>query len=61
MIVICSTREGRQGIKVADWFVGKAKAHGGFSIDVADLKEIALPMLDELAKWDSALRTLRTS
>jgi NAD(P)H-dependent FMN reductase len=47
MIVIASTRPGRVGLPVARWFEGAARAHGGFEIDVADLAEIALPMMDE--------------
>jgi NAD(P)H-dependent FMN reductase len=46
-ILICSTREQRQGIKVGEWFAGKARDHGTFDVHVADLKAIALPMLDE--------------
>lgn len=47
MIVIASTRPGRAGGPVADWFEGKARAHGAFEIDVADLAAMNLPMLDE--------------
>ena len=47
LIVIASTRPGRRGTAVADWFAGRARAHGAFDVDIADLAEIALPLLNE--------------
>ena len=47
MIVIASTRPGRIGLPVAEWFAAQARAHGGFDIDIADLAEIDLPFMDE--------------
>lgn len=47
LIVIATTRPGRVGRSVADWFVERAAAHGGFELDVADLAELNLPLLDE--------------
>jgi len=47
LIIIASTRPGRIGLPVANWFVEQAAAHGGFELDVADLAELALPLLDE--------------
>lgn len=47
LVVIASVREGRVGKPVGDWFVERAEAHGEFDVEVADLKEIALPMMDE--------------
>jgi NAD(P)H-dependent FMN reductase len=47
MIVIASTRPGRIGLPVAEWFESRAVAHGGFDIDVADLAAIDLPFMDE--------------
>src|SRR6201996_1493666 len=47
MIIVASTRPGRIGLPVAEWFEAKARAHGGFEVDVADLKEIDLPFMDE--------------
>jgi NAD(P)H-dependent FMN reductase len=47
MIVIASTRPGRVGLPVAQWFAREAEAHGGFALDVADLAEIRLPFMDE--------------
>jgi NAD(P)H-dependent FMN reductase len=46
-IIIGSTRPGRAGLPVAQWFAGRAKEHGGFDVTVADLAEIELPLLDE--------------
>ena len=46
-IVIASTRPGRVGLPVAEWFQGRAEAHGGFELDVVDLAELDLPFMDE--------------
>jgi NAD(P)H-dependent FMN reductase len=46
-IVIASTRPGRAGLPIGQWFVGRAEAHGGFQITVVDLAELGLPFLDE--------------
>ena len=45
--IICSTRPGRGGPKVADWFIERARAHGKFDVTRVDLAEVNLPMLDE--------------
>lgn len=47
LVVIASTRPGRVGLSVGEWFVARAEAHAGFAVDVADLAAIALPMMDE--------------
>ena len=47
LIVIASTRPGRVGLPVGRWFEERARAHGGFRVSVADLAELALPLLDE--------------
>jgi NAD(P)H-dependent FMN reductase len=47
MIVIASTRPGRVGLPVAEWFRGRAAEHGGFDVDLVDLVELELPLLDE--------------
>ena len=50
MIIVASTRPGRLGPAVADWFVGATRETAtnlGVTIDVADLAEIGLPLLDE--------------
>jgi len=46
-IVIASTRTGRVGLPVANWFVERTAAHGGFDVDAIDLKQVNLPPLDE--------------
>ena len=46
-VIIGSVREGRGGTAVANWFVERAKAHGAFDVSVLDLKEIALPIMNE--------------
>ncbi len=46
-VIIASTRPGRAGLPIAEWFIGRAKAFGAFDLDVADLATIDLPLLDE--------------
>jgi NAD(P)H-dependent FMN reductase len=46
-IVIASTRPGRIGLAIAQWFHRRALAHGGFEIDLVDLAELNLPFMDE--------------
>jgi NAD(P)H-dependent FMN reductase len=46
-IVIASTRPGRVGKPVADWFEDQAKRHGGFHVEMVDLAEVNLPFFDE--------------
>lgn len=46
-IIIASTRPGRVGLPVAEWFTRHAREHGGFELDVVDLAELALPLMDE--------------
>src|SRR4051794_12870913 len=46
-IVIASTRPGRVGQPVAEWFTARAEAHGAFELEVVALAELALPLLDE--------------
>jgi NAD(P)H-dependent FMN reductase len=48
-IVVASTRPGRVGRTVADWFHGIANAHGGFDVQLLDLLEVGLPFHDEPA------------
>lgn len=47
LVVVASTRPGRIGLPVSQWFVEAAKEHGGFQVTVADLAEENLPLLDE--------------
>jgi len=46
-IIIGSTRPGRAGAAIAQWFAARAKDHGGFDVTVVDLAEVGLPLLDE--------------
>jgi NAD(P)H-dependent FMN reductase len=47
MIVIASTRPGRVGLPVSEWFVQQAEEQGAFEIEVVDLAALNLPFLDE--------------
>jgi NAD(P)H-dependent FMN reductase len=47
MIIVASTRPGRMGTPVADWFVPRARAYGAFDVEVVDLAELGLPLLNE--------------
>ena len=46
-IIIASTRPGRIGLPVAQWFEQAAIEHGGFDVEMIDLAEINLPFFDE--------------
>ena len=46
-IIIASTRPGRVGLPVAQWFEQAAIAHGGFDVELVDLAEVNLPFFDE--------------
>lgn len=46
-VVFASTRQGRQGVAVAEWFRTAATDHGRFEIDFVDLAEVDLPLFDE--------------
>lgn len=46
-VIVTSTRNERQGIAVANWFIDKVKTHESFNVEVLDLKELNLPLLDE--------------
>lgn len=47
MTLIASTRPGRVGPSVAEWFRERAEEHGGFDVEVVDLAELNLPFMDE--------------
>jgi NAD(P)H-dependent FMN reductase len=47
IVVIASTRPGRVGLPVGEWFAERARAHAGFELEVIDLAELALPFMDE--------------
>ncbi len=42
-VIVGSTRAGRLGPTVANWFIEQARDHGELDIDVIDLAEAALP------------------
>lgn len=46
-VVIGSTRPGRLGGPIGQWFAERARVFGGFDVEVADLAVINLPLLDE--------------
>jgi len=46
-VIITSTRPGRVGPRVAEWFAERAENHGGFAVEVVDLADVNLPFLDE--------------
>lgn len=46
-VVICSTRPGRVGESVAQWFFDYARRHGTFEVQLVDLAAVDLPLLDE--------------
>lgn len=46
-VIVASTRPGRKGPQIAEWFTKLAQGDGRFDTDVTDLAEVNLPMLDE--------------
>lgn len=49
-VVVSSTRPGRVGPLIADWFAGQVDPDsdkGGFDVEIIDLARVGLPMLDE--------------
>lgn len=46
-IIIASTRPGRVGKPVADWFEGVARRKGNFDVHLVDLVDFDLPVYDE--------------
>jgi len=46
-VIIGSTRPGRIGLPVGEWFHEVAKGHGKFEVQLVDLKALNLPLLDE--------------
>jgi NAD(P)H-dependent FMN reductase len=47
MIVLSSVRPVRTGEPITEWVRSAAEATGDFEIDVVDLRELALPFMDE--------------
>jgi len=46
-VIVASTREGRVGLPIAEWFVEQVRQHATFDGQLVDLKALNLPMLDE--------------
>ncbi len=46
-VIIGSTRPGRAGGPVADWFAAQARVDDRFDVEIIDLAEVGLPLLDE--------------
>ena len=47
IVIIGSTRPGRTGAAIGQWFAGRARKYRTFDVAVADLAAVNLPMLDE--------------
>lgn len=47
MIVVGSVRPGRIGLPIAQWVRESAETRDGLAVDFVDLKELALPFMDE--------------
>ena len=46
-VIVASTRKGRSGLGVAQWFLDRTKQHGKFDVELIDLQAVNLPLLDE--------------
>ncbi len=46
-VIVGSIRPGRAGQPIAEWFIDRARSHGEFDVEVADLAEIRLPLMEE--------------
>lgn len=46
-VIVGSTRPGRVGRKIADWYVDGLEVPAGSTIEVVDLADVNLPFLDE--------------
>jgi NAD(P)H-dependent FMN reductase len=46
-VIVASTRPGRAGLPIAQWFLERAQQHARFEVELVDLKEVALPLIDE--------------
>ncbi len=46
-VIVGSTRPGRVGLPVAEWFVSEVAEPGPFDVELVDLAEVNLPMFDE--------------
>jgi NAD(P)H-dependent FMN reductase len=48
-VIVASTRPGRVGPSIANWFTEFAQSHGKFDVELVDLAEFNLPVYDEPA------------
>ena len=46
-VIVASTRKGRSGAAVAEWFLERVQHHGKFDVELIDLQAVNLPLLDE--------------
>lgn len=46
-VIVASTRPGRIGRAVGEWFSSAARSHGQFDVEFVDLAEVGLPFMDE--------------
>lgn len=46
-IIVASTRPGRVGLAIAQWFHALAIAHDGFDVEFVDLVDVDLPLYNE--------------
>jgi NAD(P)H-dependent FMN reductase len=46
-VIIVSTRPGRIGLPIGEWFFEHAKKHGRFEVELVDLARVNLPLYDE--------------
>jgi NAD(P)H-dependent FMN reductase len=46
-VIVASTRPGRIGRAVGDWFAATARDHDRFDVELIDLADVGLPFLDE--------------
>lgn len=46
-VIAVSTRPNRAGFPLAQWTFELAKAHGGFDVELVDLRDVGLPLFDE--------------
>ena len=47
VIILASTRPGRAGLPIAEWFTERARDHPAFDVRLVDLAAVDLPLLDE--------------
>ncbi len=58
-VIVVSTRNGRKGKAIADWFMDVANRFEDFNVELVDLAEVDLPLFDEethprFAQYDHA-------